>query len=170
MLNATFAVKQLRQILQDYNYWPESESNSPLKVTRSKTMLSREDILSRDAEMRKAITANTGYKIPERTIAWKTLDETFKPLVARYMLKLVTANEAMESGSCELEVLGIIIEPLEFLIQIHSVFKELSSVKTAYVLDGKKGRDEGECYTGLFLIGNTDDSEVIVASTLLTQT
>jgi len=170
MPNATFAVKQLRQILQDYNYWSESESDSPLKVTRSKTMLSKEDILSRDAAMRKAITANTNYTIPERTIVWKTLDETFKPLIAQSMLKLVTANEAMEKGFCELEVLEIAIEPLEFLVQIYSVFKELSLAKVAYVFDGKKGRDEGECYTGLFLIGDTDDSEIIVASTLLTQT
>ena len=49
MLTAALATKLIRQILVDYNFWPQSESDSPLKVTRSRIVLDDKAILFRDA-------------------------------------------------------------------------------------------------------------------------
>ncbi len=168
MLTATLAVRLLRQILQDYNYWPESESDSPLKVARSKSVIADKDILARDASMRKAITATAGYKVPERRIECKTLDQTFKPLVATSLLQLQTAAEAVKTAGAELGILEVPIEQAEFLIQVYGVFKQLANTKVCYVKDDIKAPDDA--YTGLFFTGETSDGEVIVAQTLLTQT
>lgn len=168
MLTATVAIRLLRQILQDYNYWPESESDSPLKVSRSKSVLSDKDILARDAAMRRAVTADATYKPPERRIECKTLDQTFKPLVFASLLQVQTTVESIQTAGVGLEILEVPIEQAEFLIQVYSAFKQLTNTKVCYVKDDIKAPDDA--YTGLFITGQTTDGEVIVAQTLLTQT
>ena len=68
MLTAALAAKLIRQILVDYNFWPTSESDSPLKVTRSKTVLTDVAILARDASMRRTAVGDVtpSYKPPFR--------------------------------------------------------------------------------------------------------
>ncbi len=74
MLTAALAAKLIRQILVDYNFWPESEFDSPLRVVRSKTALTDAAILSRDASMRKTAVGDVtpAYKAPDRRIECKS--------------------------------------------------------------------------------------------------
>lgn len=174
MLTATLASKLLRQILVDYNYWPESESDSPLSIRRSKTIPDDKAILSRDASMRRAAIkdsdpSTTGYKAPDdRRIECKTLDETFKPLAATALLAVQTAATSVQGGMAELETLEVPIEQSEYLVQIYSVFKQLTNPKVCYVVDGDEMSSDP--YTGLFITGQTSDGEVIIAQSLLIQT
>lgn len=172
MLTAALASKLLRQILVDYNYWPESESDSPLSVRRSKTVLDDKALLARDASMRRAAVKESdpdaSYKAPERRIECKTLDQTFKPLAASALLEVQTAATNVQSGMAELETLEMPIEQSEFLVQLYSAFKQLANTKVCYVVDGTN--TSSDPYTGLFITGETSDGEVIVAQTLLVQT
>ena len=173
MLTATLAVKLLRQILQDYNYWSQSESDSALKITRSKG-LDDKDILARDAAMRKTMLVTTqttettpAYKAPERRIETLSLDQVFKPLVAASMTELQAVAGTVKTAG--LKVLESPIERVEFLVQVYSVFNQLFEAKVCYVKDGIN-RLPDDAYTGFFITGKTTDGQVVVAQTLLTQT
>lgn len=170
MLTAALAAKLIRQILVDYNFWPTSESDSPLRVFRSKTVLDDKAILSRDASMRRTAVGDVTppYKAPERRIECKTLDQTFKPLVASALTQVQTVALSVQGGSAELEMLEMPIEQSEFLVQLYSAFKQLANHKVCYVVDGNA--TSSDAYTGLFITGESSDGEMIVAQTLLVQT
>ena len=168
MLTAALATKLIRQILVDYNFWPQSESDSPMKVARSRIVLDDKAILFRDAAMRKAAAADPTYKPPSRRIEYKTLDQTFKPLVASALTEIQTNAESVQNGTAELETLEMPLEQSEFLVQLYSAFKQLANPKVCYVVDGDN--ISSDPYTGLFIIGETSDGEVIIAQTLLVQT
>ena len=170
MLTAALATKLIRQILLDYNFWPTSESDSPLRVARSKTALTDAAILSRDASMRRTAVGDVtpSYKAPERRIECKTLDQTFKPLVASALTEVQAMATDVHNGTAELETLEMPIEQSEFLVQLYSAFKQLANHKVCYVLDGNNVASDP--YTGLFITGESSDGEVIVAQTLLVQT
>ena len=170
MLTAALATKLIRQILVDYNFWPTSESDSPLRVARSKTALTDAAILSRDASMRRTAVGDVtpSYKAPDRRIECKTLDQTFKPLVASALTEVQAMAMNVQSGVVGLEMLEMPIEQSEFLVQLYTAFKQLTNTKVCYVVDGNA--DSSDAYTGLFITGETGDGEVIIAQTLLTQT
>ena len=170
MLTAALAAKLIRQILVDYNFWPTSESDSPLRVARSKTALTDAAILSRDASMRRTAVGDVtpSYKAPERRIECKTLDQTFKPLVASALTEVQAMAMNVQSGVVGLEMLEMPIEQSEFLVQLYTAFKQLTNTKVCYVVDGNA--DSSDAYTGLFITGETSDGEVIITQTLLTQT
>ena len=170
MLTAALAAKLIRQILVDYNFWPTSESDSPLRVFRSETVLDDKAILSRDASMRRTAVGDVTppYKAPERRIECKTLDQTFKPLVASALTQVQTVALSVQGGSAELEMLEMPIEQSEFLVQLYSAFKQLANHKVCYVVDGNA--TSSDAYTGLFITGESSDGEMIVAQTLLVQT
>ncbi|MEG3840487.1 hypothetical protein [Microcoleus sp. herbarium14] len=170
MLTAALATKLIRQILVDYNYWPQSESDSPLKIARSKTVLTDAAIFSRDASMRRTAVGDVTppYKAPERRIECKTLDQTFKPLVASALTEVQAMAISVQSGMVELETLEMPIEQSEFLVQLYSAFNQLANPKVCYVVDGNNMASDP--YTGLFITGETSDGEMIVAQTLLVQT
>ncbi|PSB53943.1 hypothetical protein C7B67_01100 [filamentous cyanobacterium Phorm 6] len=170
MLTASLAAKLIRQILVDYNFWPTSESDSPLRITRSTTVLTDAAILSRDASMRRAAVGDITppYKAPNRRIEYKTLDQTFKPLVASALLTVQTIAQSVQDGTNGLEMLEIPIEQSEFLVQLYSAFKQLANHQVCYVIDGDA--DSSDVYTGLFITGESIDGQVIIAQTLLIQT
>ena len=173
MLTAVLATKLIRQILVDYNYWPESESDSPLKIARSKTALTETVALSRDAAMRKAAVktvtpAVTGYKPPERRVEFKMLDDVFKPMISRALQEVHAAAQAVNTSSVEISTLEMPIEAAEFYVQLHGAFNQLSNPKVCYIYDGDS--TSSDPYTGFFISGETSDGETIIAQTLLTQT
>lgn len=170
MLTAALAAKLIRQILVDYNFWPESESDSPLRVLRAKTPLDDKAILSRDASMRRTAVGDVTppYKPPERRIECKTIEQTFKPLVMMALDEVQTAATSVSGGTQGLEILEAPIEQAEFLVQLYSAFKQLANTKVCYVVDGNA--TSSDAYTGLFITGETTDGEVIVVQTLLVQT
>lgn len=156
-ITAVLAVKLIRQIVLDYNSWPGSESDSPLKIGRSKTALDDKAILSRDAAMRRAAVQDTGaistvYKPPVRRIEVKTLDQTFKPLVASVLLEVQTQDQSVQNGMVGLETLQMLIEKSEYFVQLYSAFKQLSNPKVSYVIDGDNMTSDP--YTGFFISGD----------------
>ena len=169
MLTVALATKLIRQIVVDYNAFPQSESDSPLAIARSKT-LDDKAILARDASMRKkAVGEKTPpYKVPDRRIEVKTLDQVFKPLVATSLTEVQTVATAIQAGRGELELLEKPIEQSEFLVQLYTAFKQLGKTKVSYVVDGTN--TSSDPYTGLFITGESSDGEVIIAQTLLVQT
>ena len=171
MLTAALATKLLRQVVLDYNYWPESESDSPLKIARSKTALDEKTILSRDASMRRAAEQDSGsttaYKPPVRTVQAKTLDQVLKPLVRSTLAEIQEQVPAFEAGT-DLEAMQKLIEKCEYFVQLYSAFKQLANPKVSYVVDGDNTKSDP--YTGFFISGESTDGEVVIAQTLLVQT
>lgn len=175
MLTAALVTKLIRQILVDYNTFPQSESDSPLKIARYRNApeagktFNDKAILSRDASMRKkAVGEIPSYKVPERRIEVKTLDEVFKPLVATALTQVQTVGTAVQSGRGELGLLQKPIEQSEFLVQLYTAFKQLANSKVSYVVDGTN--TSTDAFTGLFITGESSDGEIIIAQTLLVQT
>jgi len=168
MLTAVLAVKLIRQILVDYNSWPESESDLPMKVYRSKTFDDKA-ILARDARMRRvqekvANPTATGYKPPERRIETKSLTEGLRPLIILAGDECEAAFQLVKDNTASVTTLESPIEVVECLVQLFSAFSELTNAKMSYVIDAT------DPYTGLFISGTTADGEFIVAQTLLVQT
>ena len=60
--------------------------------------------------MRKAAAADPTYKPPSRRIEYKTLDQTFKPLVASALTEIQTNAESVQNGTAELETLEMPLE------------------------------------------------------------
>ncbi|MFB2891976.1 hypothetical protein ACE1CI_03415 [Aerosakkonemataceae cyanobacterium BLCC-F50] len=164
-LTGSVATKLLKAVISDYNYWGESESDSPLAIKRTKGVLDEKKILSLDASARRKATQTEGYKAPERRIATKTLDEVFGPLVVRSLEELTNTAPSVMDGTAAIAQLLLPAEAVEYYVQLYSAFKQLSEPKVCYVEDA-----EGDPYTGLFIMGTSADGETVYAQGLLTQT
>lgn len=161
-LTGSIAAKLLKLAVGDYNFWGESESDSPLAIKRTKGIVDEKKILSLDASSRKKAQPDpTGYKPPTRTVTTKTLQEVFAPLV-----KNAADNLGVEKalGAGAIEALLIPAEELEYYVQLYSFFKQLDNPKVCYV------EDTSDPYTGMFILGESSDGETVFAQTLLTQT
>lgn len=133
MSTAVLSVKLLRQILVDYNYWPESESDSALKISRSKVALTNEAIIALDASMRRAAMKEGGattYKAAMQ-VEYKTLTEVFNPKIQASISEITAANVPGRM----VESLVAPVQRLEFLVQLFAAFKQLANTKVAYVRD-----------------------------------
>ncbi|MFB2970386.1 hypothetical protein ACE1CD_15540 [Aerosakkonema sp. BLCC-F183] len=163
-LTGAIASKLLKTIVADYNFWGESEGDSPLAVKRAKVPLDEKKILALDASARKKAEQIEGYKAPERTIVTKTLDEVFKPLVTSSLLQLEGKSNSILEGTLTIESLESAAEATEYYIQLYSAFKQLNSPKVCYV------EDASDPYTGMFIIGTSADGQTVFAQSLLIQT
>jgi hypothetical protein len=168
MLTAVLAVKLIRQILVDHNSWPESESDSPLKVSRSK-IFDDKAILSRDAAMRRVQEkvvhpTVTGYKPPVRRIETKSLTEGLHPLIILAGNECEARFQLVKDNTASMTTLESPVQLLECLVQLFNAFSGLSNAKISYVIDAT------DPYTGLFISGTSSDGEFIIAQTLLVQT
>ena len=164
MLTAVLALKLLRSILVDYNYWL-SDGDSPLSVSRHGQKLTDKTILSRDAALRcaseKGSNPGVPYKPPKRRIEIQTLDQTFKPLVID---ALVIVETIVQESEGDLENLQLPLEKSEFFIQLYGVFNQLANLKVYYVFD--IDNVIFNAYIGLYITGESSDG-VIVAQTLI---
>lgn len=165
ILTGAIATKLLKSVVSDYNYWGESESDSPLAIKRSKGTLDEKRILSLDASMRRKAEQTEGYKAPDRIVRSETLDRVFNPLTANALLELESKAKAVRDDGAEIETLQMSAEAVEYYVQLYSAFKQLAEPKVCYVEDAS-----GDPYTGLFIIGNSADGESVYAQALLTQT
>jgi len=157
-LTGANAAKLLKLAVADYNFWGESESDSPLAIKRSKAVLDEKKILSLDASARKKVQLDTtGYKAPTRKIVTKDLKTVFAPIVKE-------AADAI-SGKAAIEALLKPSEALEYYVQLYTVFSQLDKPSVYYVEDST-----GDPYTGLFIAGVSSDGETVFAEALLTQT
>ena len=158
-ITAKLAVSTLKDAVSDFNFWGESESDSPLAIKRSKTPLDDKKVLSLDAAARKKAVGVEGYKPPERTVRVMGLKETFSPLVQQALTAVI--------GGAGIETLEVTAESSEYYIQLYSLFKLLDTPRVLYVEDTGNSPDP---YTGLFITGLSSDGETIYAQALLTQT
>jgi len=165
-ITAKLAVATLKDAVSDFNFWGESESDSPLAIKRSKTPLDDKKVLSLDAAARKKAVGVEGYKPPERTVRVMGLKETFSPLVQQALTEFQAGATAVIGGA-GIETLEVTAESSEYYIQLYSLFKLLDTPRVLYVEDTGNSPDP---YTGLFITGLSSDGETIYAQALLTQT
>ena len=165
-ITAKLAVSTLKDAVSDFNFWGESESDSPLAIKRSKTPLDDKKVLSLDAAARKKAVGVEGYKPPERTVRVMGLKETFSPLVQQALTEFQAGATAVIGGA-GIETLEVTAESSEYYIQLYSLFKLLDTPRVHYVEDTGNSPDP---YTGLFITGLSSDGETIYAQALLTQT
>ncbi|WP_156090442.1 hypothetical protein, partial [Planktothrix paucivesiculata] len=126
-ITAKLAVSTLKNTVKDFNYWGESESDSPLAIKRTKSVLDDKKVLSLDATARKKAVGVTGYKPPERTVRVMDLTETFSPLIVESLTGVQGVAEAIAAGSIPLENLEGVTEMLEYNVQLYSLFKLLEN-------------------------------------------
>jgi hypothetical protein len=165
-ITAKLAVSTLKDAVSDFNFWGESESDSPLAVKRTKTPLDDKKVLALDAAARKKAEGVEGYKPPERTVRVVDLATTFTPLVRQALTDLQTGAQGVIAGA-GIETLETTAEASEYYIQLYSLFKLLDTPRVLYVEDTGTSPDP---YTGLFITGLSSDGETIYAQALLTQT
>jgi len=141
----------IKNILKDYNYWPSSESDSPLAVKRAKGLLDEKKILSIDASIRRKIARDNGvegYKIPvpeARAIASNGLRETFDPLVGNAIQNVINTQGQ------PIEAFLMPAESLEFAVQLFDGFKDLGNPRVVEVSLA------GEAHVTLLIIGEVGD-------------
>lgn len=159
----TLSTKALKAILSDYNYWGQSESDSPLKIRRTRSIVNDARILSYDEAQRKALHGlEPDYTVPSgRTIQTKTLQEVFTPLVQNTLAEVATVAESIATEG--IETLEMSAEALEYYVQLYSAFKEAPTSRVCYV------RAPGSVETGLFIVGELT-GETIVAQGVLIET
>jgi hypothetical protein len=164
-LTGAIAAKLLKAVISDYNYWGESESDSPLAIKRTKSVFDEKKILSLDASARRKAMQTEGYKAPERTIRTESLLNVFIPLVRNSCQELQQKSDAFLNEKAGIETMQSSAEAVEYYVQLYSAFGQLSEPKVCYVDD-----TSGDPYTGLFIVGSAADGETVYAQALLTQT
>ncbi|XWK89458.1 MAG: hypothetical protein U7127_05170 [Phormidium sp.] len=164
-LTGAIAAKLLKAVISDYNFWGESESDSPLAIKRTKTTLDEKKILALDASARKKAMQTENYKVPERTIRTESLLNVFIPLVRNSCDELQQKSDAALNEKAGIETMQSSAEAVEYYVQLYSAFGQLAEPKVCYVEDSS-----GDPYTGLFIVGSAADGETVYAQALLTQT
>jgi len=180
VLTAGLATKLLRSTIADYNYWPQSESDSPLAIKRTKLPFDEAAILSRDASMRRAAIkamnpAATGYKPPAgRRIAYQTLDQLFQPIIKNALTELAMVSQGLvtDEPTTPEAVFGILmpLEQVEYLTELYQTFSQLSNTKVVMVHDEDGDNTSPDAYTTLMICGESIEMELIIAQTVLIQT
>ncbi|MEG4503833.1 hypothetical protein QUA81_13305 [Microcoleus sp. F6_B4] len=179
VLTAGLATKLLRSTIADYNYWPQSESDSPLSIKRAKQPFDEPAILSRDASMRRAALKAmnpllTTYKPPtNRRIEYKTLHEVFQPLIKNALDELATVSEPLAGEMPAPEAYFSILMPIEaveYLTEIYQTFSQLQNTKVVLVHDDDGDNTSPDAYTTLMIAGESAEYEIILAQAVLIQT
>lgn len=157
-------VKALKEAIDDFNSWPSSESDSPLRIAARKGALDDKAILSIDAGLRrKANSEVAGYKVPsDRTINRYSFQEKVWPIVQQAFTQL-PRTVSIESR-IELERAT---EACEFLIQAYNQFAACGNPTYIEVTSPT------ESTVGMIVGGEADrlgESYMAIASTLLVRT
>lgn len=159
MLSANSIATALRNAIKDYNYWEESEGDSPL-VVRRVAKWGEEQLISADAGMRKK-TGGEGYKVPEkekRSVVYKTVDEVFGKLVNGAVEEVNTVKAAVPFS---VDGMRRSAERLEYYTQLWSIFSGISGAKVAYV------DYEADPYVGLFIYGQVEGTFIVCQACLV---
>ena len=159
-LTAPSAVKILKAAIGDYNYWGSSESDSPLEIRRTKSVIDEKKLLSIDGSLRKAANPASQKPPTDRNVSQKSLSEVFSPLAVSALSEL---TDKFKSGA-ELETLETPAEAVEFYVQLYSAFKQLAS-PTVYYVDSPT-----DPLVGMVIAGVSSDGETVYAQSLLVQT
>lgn len=158
-------VRALKEAIDDFNYWPSSESDSPLRIAARKGVLDDKAILGLDASMRRKQNSEVaGYKVPsDRVISKLTFAEKIWPIVQNALAELKGIDSEV-SKAIEIERT---VEAAEFLIQVFNQFNSCANPACYEV------SSPSEPYTSFFICGEGDrtgEQYTAIASTLLVTT
>ena len=119
----------LRNLVKDYNYWPSSESDSPLKFAWQDGSLTQAQILKLDTAIRRKANQNiNAYQLPtNRSIATKSFTDTFNTLIDGAISNLEAAKDNYDTDETTFPGLETSAEALEFLVQLYAGFKTLTN-------------------------------------------
>ena len=118
----------LRNLVKDYNYWPSSESDSPLKFAWQDGSLTQAQILKLDAKLRRAANDSPAYQLPsQRNITTKSFTDTFNTLIDGAVSNLEAAKDNYDTDDTTFPGLETSAEALEFLVQLYAGFKTLTN-------------------------------------------
>jgi hypothetical protein len=159
-LTVSQAGKLLRDVIKDYNFWGQSESDAPLAIKTSKTFLDDKRILSLDASARKKLGEVTKEFLATRQIISQNFEETFQQQVSRILSILESQNQ---NSVVDIAAITTEAQELEFYTQLYSIFKQLDEVKMIQV------DAPSDANVSLFICGNASDG-MIYAQSLLVQT
>jgi len=164
-LTASKAASHIRGVIKDYNFWGQSESDSPLKISTTKAVIDNDKILFLDRSLRakNAGVAPTKEFLETRTIVQKNLDEVFKPMALNAIATLHNQSSSINAGTASLETLAAEAESVEYYVQLYAAFKQVTNPKIYYV------DAPADSSVGMFIVG-TVGTDTVYASALLTQT
>lgn len=151
------ASKLLRDVIKDYNFWGQSESDAPLSIKTSKVALDDKKILSLDASARKKVGESTPEILKARTILTEDFETTFKTLTKAALDTIVAKSEPLDVAAIATNA-----QELEFYTQLYSVFKQLDTPKIVKV------DAPNDANVSLVICGSSSDG-VVYASALLVQ-
>ena len=159
----------LRNVLKDYNYWPSSESDSPLKIRYFDGSFSQDIFLKLDAVLRRQANESvTGYQLPSnRSVITKSFTDTFNDLIQGAIANLEAAKENYDNDPITFPGLEVSAEALEFLVQLYGGFKTLTNPVITEV------SVSGEAVVTLIISGEWgtgEDLTTIYATSTLIQT
>jgi len=118
----------LRNLVKDYNYWPSSESDSPLKFAWQDGSLTPAQILKLDAKLRQAANDSPAYQLPsQRNITTQSFTDTFNTLIQGAIANLEAAKDNYDTDETTFPGLETSAEALEFLVQLYAGFKTLTN-------------------------------------------
>lgn len=128
MSTATQTASLLRSIIKDYNYWPSSESDSPLKIGTRKGVLTDTKLFAIDATHRRRENEdNPDYELPDRQLTAKPLHQTFNEIIDAAISNLAAVKANYDNNPDTLPSLEMAAESVEFGVQLYSVFQGLSN-------------------------------------------
>jgi hypothetical protein len=128
MSTATQTASLLRAVIKDYNYWPSSEADSPLKIGTRKGVLTDTKLLAIDARYRRRDNEdNPDYQLPDRQITVKPLHQTFKEIIDASISNLTATKANYDNHPETLPNLEMAAESVEFGVQLYSVFQGLTN-------------------------------------------
>jgi hypothetical protein len=158
-LTASQAGKLLRDVIKDYNFWGQSESDAPLAIKTSKVFLEDKRILSLDASARKKLGEVTKEFLATRQIIAQNFEETFQQQVSR----ILSILESQNKNPVDIAAITTEAQELEFYTQLYSIFKQLDEVKMIQV------DAPSDANVSLFICGLASDG-MVYAQSLLIQT
>lgn len=160
-------VRALRLAIGDFNYWPSSESDSPLRITSRRGVVDDKAILGLDASMRRKQNSEVaGYKVPsDRIITRFSIAEKIWPFVQRAFTELKQIQTAEIAQANEIERM---VEATEFLVQVFNQFNSCGNPVCIQVSSPSEPQ-----YIGFLICGEGDrlgEQYTAIASTLLVNT
>lgn len=162
LLSITNILAGLRNAIKDYNFWGQSEGDSPL-VVRRVVKFGEAQLISADTSMRKK-TGGEGYVVPPkegRTIVYKTINEVFEVLVRSAMAEANSVFADFGSATFNVDGMRRTAEALEYYLQLWSIWKTIPDAKIAYI------DYPNDPYVGLLIYGQVEGAFVVCQACLV---
>lgn len=159
----------LRRTIKDYNFWPASESDSPLKVVARDGVIANEVALKLDAPLRrKAHEDDTAYQFPlDRTVTTVSFENTFQTQISTAVANVQTAKTDYDTDPTTFPGLEATVETVELLVQSYAAMKDLANTRIIEV------STPSEPLVTLIICGEwsyNDETITVALTTLVTRT